>query len=173
MLTVGDTGTGMDEKTRDRIFEPFFTTKGPERGTGLGLAVVYGIVKQHNGFINVYSEPGEGTTFRVFLPAVSAAPDRAETPAQEAVRGGNETILLVEDDGTVRALAERTLKEYGYDVLKGDNGEEAVEIFRERKGIDLVLIDVVMPRMGGKEAFDRIALARKVREVLDADGRTP
>jgi len=132
---------------------------------------------------------------------------------QEAVRGGNETILLVEDDGTVRALAERTLKEYGYDVLKGDNGEETVEIFRERKGIDLVLIDVVMPRMGGKEAFDRIreldpgakgifmsgysvdaihdsfvlkpgisflpkpfgpiALARKVREVLDADGRTP
>ncbi len=156
MLTVSDTGIGMDEKTRDRIFEPFFTTKGPEKGTGLGLAVVYGIVKQHNGFINVYSEPGEGTTFRVYLPAVSAAPDVVKAPERESVRGGNETILLVEDDGMVRALTERTLKEYGYDVLVGRDGEEAVEIYRGRKGIDLILIDVVMPRMGGKEAFDRI-----------------
>ena len=157
LLTVSDTGVGMDEKTRERVFEPFFTTKGPDKGTGLGLAMVYGIVKQHGGFIHLYSEPGKGTAFKVYFPAIEAQPDAV--PAirrEEIVRGGTETILLAEDEEAIRALAERILTGFGYTVLVARNGEEAIEMFRRNEEIDLAVLDVVMPRKGGKEAFDEM-----------------
>jgi CheY-like chemotaxis protein len=157
LLTVSDTGTGMDEKTRERVFEPFFTTKGPDKGTGLGLAMVYGIVKQHGGFIHCYSEPGKGTAFKVYFPAVEAQPDAVPAIRKEdIVRGGTETILLAEDEEAIRSLIERTLKELGYDVLVARDGEEAIGMFRRNKEIALAVLDVVMPRKGGKEAFDEM-----------------
>jgi PAS domain S-box-containing protein len=157
LLAVSDTGVGMDEKTRERVFEPFFTTKGPDKGTGLGLAVVYGIVKQHRGFIHLYSEPGSGTVFKVYFPAVEAQPDVVPTiRREEIVRGGTETILLAEDEEAIRSLAERIMREFGYTVLVARNGEEAIEIFRRNKEIALAVLDVVMPRKGGKEAFEEM-----------------
>jgi PAS domain S-box-containing protein len=157
LLAVSDSGIGMDEKTRERVFEPFFTTKGPDKGTGLGLAVVYGIVKQHGGYINLYSEPGKGTTFKVYFPAVETQPDVVPTiRREEIVRGGTETILLAEDEEAIRSLGERTMRELGYTVLVARNGEEAIEIFRRNKEIALAVLDVVMPRKGGKEAFEEM-----------------
>ena len=157
VLSVSDTGIGMDEGTRDRIFEPFFTTKGPDKGTGLGLAVVYGVVKQHNGFIHVYSEPGKGTTFRIYFPAVDVPPDSKVVAAREVFRGGSETILLAEDNESVRHLAEQTLITRGYRVLAARDGEEAVDIFRRHgKEIAIVVLDMVMPKMGGKQAYDEM-----------------
>jgi PAS domain S-box-containing protein len=156
-LTVSDTGVGMDEMTRSRVFEPFFTTKGPDRGTGLGLAMVYGIVKQHGGYIHLYSEPGKGTAFKVYFPAIEVQPDAVPTKfREETVRGGTETILLAEDEEAIRALAERILTGFGYTVLVARNGEEAIEIFLQKKEIVLAVLDVVMPRMGGKEAFEEM-----------------
>jgi PAS domain S-box-containing protein len=157
LLTVSDTGVGMDEKTRERVFEPFFTTKGPDKGTGLGLAMVYGIVKQHGGYIHLYSEPGKGTAFKVYFPAIEAQPDAVPTiRREEIVRGGMETILLAEDEESIRSFIERALKELGYNVLVARNGEEAIEIFMQNKEIVLALLDVVMPRKGGKEAFEEM-----------------
>ncbi len=157
LLTVSDTGVGMDEKTRERVFEPFFTTKGPDKGTGLGLAMVYGIAKQHGGFIHLYSEPGKGTAFKVYFPAIEAQPDAVPTiRREEIVRGGTETILLAEDEEAIRSFIERALKELGYNVLVARNGEEAIEIFRQNKEIVLAVLDVVMPRKGGKEAFEEM-----------------
>lgn len=157
VLSVSDTGIGMDEETQKRAFEPFFTTKGPDKGTGLGLAVVYGIVKQHGGFIHLYSEPGKGTTFRIYFPAVDAPPDRKAAVAERATRGGSETILVAEDEESVRDLLEQTLKSYGYRVLAARDGAEAVEVFRRhREEIAMVVLDVIMPRMGGKEAYDKM-----------------
>ena len=173
LLTVSDTGIGMDEKTIERIFEPFFSTKGPEKGTGLGLAVVYGIVKQHNGFIHVSSDLGKGTTFGIRLPAVDAKPDASAAAKEERVRGGNETILLAEDDAPVRMLAERILKECGYRVLAARNGEEAVGVFKENGGkINLAILDVMMPIMGGKEAFEEMHRANPALKVIYTSGYT-
>ena len=157
VLSVSDTGIGMDEETQERVFEPFFTTKGPDKGTGLGLAMVYGIVKQHNGFIHVYSEPGKGTTFRIYFPAVGAPPDSKVIAAQGIIRGGSETILLAEDDESVRHLTEKTLSSYGYRVLIACDGGEAVDIFRRHgKEIAMAVLDVVMPKKGGKQAYDEM-----------------
>jgi CheY-like chemotaxis protein len=157
VLSVSDTGIGMDGKTRERVFEPFFTTKGPDKGTGLGLAVVYGIVKQHNGFIHLYSEPGKGSTFRVYFPAVDAPPDTKMAASHATTSGGDETILLAEDEESVRNMVERTLKTYGYRVLAARDGEEAVVIFRRHgKEITMAVLDVVMPKMGGKQAYDEM-----------------
>ena len=170
-LDVTDTGTGMDAATRERIFEPFFTTKGMGKGIGLGLATVYGIVKQHDGFIHVESEPGQGSTFRIFLP-VDEAPAATETRApatdDEPVRGGTETILLADDHDGVCEMAQSVLKAKGYQVLIAHDGEEAVQLFRaHRDRVALVLLDVIMPRRSGPEVFAAIqALAPAVRVVF-------
>lgn len=173
LLTVTDDGIGMNEKTIERIFEPFYTTKGPEKGTGLGLAVVYGIVKQHNGFIHVSSELGKGTAFEIRLPAVDAMADPRAAAKEEQVHGGNETILLAEDDEPVRLLAERILRECGYRVLAARNGEEAVGSFKENAGeINLAILDVMMPIKGGKEAFEEMHEANPALKVIYMSGYT-
>ena len=153
MLAVSDTGFGMDEQARLQAFEPFYTTKEKGRGTGLGLSTVYGIVKQNNGYIWTYSEPGQGTTIKIYLP--KAKEDTVTVKEEKAAEGslkGAETILLVEDDHSLRKLAKRVLDKFGYNVLDTKNGKEALRIFRGYEGpIELVLTDVVMPDMGGAE----------------------
>ena len=159
LLSVTDTGEGMDEETIEHIFEPFFTTKGPGKGTGLGLATVYGIVRQHGGMVDLYSEPGKGTTFKVYFP-LCAQEAEASSPRVDVdvdVTGGNETILLAEDDAKVRELAERILKHAGYTVLAAEDGEKAVTLFKENAdAVALLLLDVIMPNLGGHEAFEII-----------------
>ena len=155
LLSVSDTGIGMDEATRERAFEPFFTTKGPEKGTGLGLSVVYGIVRQHNGYIHLYSEPGKGSTAKIYFPAIEGSADVPIPAMKEPIRGGSETILLAEDEESILTLAQRTLTDIGYTVFTARNGEDAVAIFRRHGAkIALVVLDVVMPKMGGKEALE-------------------
>ena len=154
ILAVSDTGCGMDKKTQDHIFEPFFTTKKVGKGTGLGLATVYGIIKQNNGFVWVYSEPGQGSTFKVYLPQVKKDADpeeKEQTPVPEL--DGSETVLIVEDDDLLRNLAQNTLQSYGYRILNAENGEAALRVCQEYDGqIDLMITDVVMPKMGGRKA---------------------
>ncbi|HEY6871139.1 MAG TPA: response regulator [Geobacteraceae bacterium] len=167
MLVMRDTGIGMDERTEARIFEPFFTTKEVGKGTGLGLAIVYGIIKQHGGYINVASAPGRGTTFNVFLPLLEGdvVPQRvAQSPP--AALGGTETLLVAEDSPEVRSITRMLLEEHGYRVIEAVDGEDAVEKFAaHRDAVRLVIMDVVMPKKNGKEAFDEI---RKIR--ADAKG---
>ena len=171
VLTVSDTGIGMDETTRERVFEPFFTTKEPGKGTGLGLSMVYGIVKQNNGFIHLYSEPGKGTTFKIYFPAIEATPERKVTPREEPLVGGTETILLAEDEETVRVLAERTLNELGYNVLVAKDGEEACVLFEKHKEkIALAVLDIVMPRKGGKNAFEEMCRSNPKLKVIFMSG---
>jgi two-component system cell cycle sensor histidine kinase/response regulator CckA len=162
MLAISDNGIGMDAATQARIFEPFFTTKGQGKGTGLGLSTVYGIVKQSNGFIWAYSEPGKGTTFKTYFPRVegevteSTAERRFEPEFQ-----GSETILLVEDEESVRTLAGRILREQGYDVLEAGSGTEALDIARKHGGeIHVVVTDVIMPGMSGKDLVSQLKIAR-------------
>ncbi|GFO55696.1 hypothetical protein GMSM_27030 [Geomonas sp. Red276] len=156
LLSVSDTGAGMDEATREKIFEPFFTTKPSGQGTGLGLSIVYGIVKQHQGYITVYSEPGQGTTFNIYLPLVDFVPVADAVERREAP-GGSETILVAEDDPGVRTLLRSVLTGAGYRVFEAENGAEAVERFREhREEIDLLILDVVMPGKNGREALEEI-----------------
>ncbi len=157
VITVSDNGAGMDERTRERIFEPFYTTKELGKGTGLGLSIVYGIVKQHHGQINVYSEPGQGTTFRIYLPLTKDAVVELSATTPAAVRGGTETVLLAEDNAEVRALARSVLEEAGYRVVEARDGEEAVRLFTENQDtVRLCLFDVVMPHMSGKDALEAI-----------------
>jgi CheY-like chemotaxis protein len=157
LLSVTDTGIGMDEKTKERIFEPFFTTKEVGKGTGLGLAIVHGIVKQHNGKINVYSEPGRGTTFKIYLPLIGKEAVEAEISELPPPKGGTETILLAEDDETVRELIKNILEESGYKMIEAVDGEDAVEKFKGNKDrIHLALFDVIMPKKNGKEACEEI-----------------
>ncbi|MFP3869997.1 MAG: response regulator [Syntrophobacteria bacterium] len=158
MLAVSDTGVGMTEEMQAWIFEPFFTTKEKGEGTGLGLSTVYGIVKQSNGNIMVYSEPGKGTTFKIYLPRVEKAAHAQQEAASEAEAvEGSETILVVEDDELVRNMARKALEKYGYTVLSARDGEEALRLCGEQEGpIDLVLTDVVMPGMSGSELVDRL-----------------
>ena len=159
-LTVTDTGCGMDEETLEKIFEPFFTTKGVGKGTGLGLATVYGIVKQHGGNVWVYAEPGLGSTFKIYLP-VSADELEAEAEDTSAIPSdmrGSETILLVEDNHQVRALSLDVLEEKGYTVLTAENGLDAIELLNAHDGpIDLLLTDVIMPEMDGRQLFERVS----------------
>jgi CheY-like chemotaxis protein len=170
-LTVSDTGTGMDKETLGKVFEPFFTTKPVGQGTGLGLSSVYGIVKQSGGFIHAYSEPGNGSSFKVYFPAVEAPPDVVPGKRrEEAVRGGTETILLAEDEESLRALAERILTGLGYTVLVARNGEEAVEVLDRNVNVDLAVLDVVMPRKGGKEAYEEMRKGNPNLKVLFMSG---
>ncbi len=173
-LRVSDTGIGMDAITRERIFEPFFTTKGTGKGTGLGLATVYGIVKQHNGFIQVESEPGEGSTFRIFIPAnetKAAGQVRPLILEDLPVRGGTETILLADDHDGICEMAQSVLSAKGYHVLLARDGEEAIEVFTaHRERIKLVLLDVIMPRRSGPEVFSAIKILNPNISVVFATG---
>ena len=175
LLTVADSGCGMDEETRSRIFEPFFTTKGVGKGTGLGLAVAYGIIKQHEGYINVYSEPGRGTTFRLYLPLAVADEQEAPVAEQEAVPAhGTETILLAEDDESLRALARTALTRFGYTVIEAADGEEAVREFTENQtSIQLLLFDIIMPKMNGHEAYEAINKIRPGIKTIFMSGYAP
>ena len=174
MLAVTDTGCGMDPATQDQIFEPFFTTKEVDKGTGLGLATVYGIVKQHGGNIWVYSEIGEGTTFKVYLPRVDADDRGLATEAEPAAAlGGAETILFVEDEKAVREVALRTLGAYGYHVLIAACAEEAEALFATRGAeIDLLVTDVVMPGKSGRELYSALAVERPSLMVIYTSGYT-
>ncbi len=156
-LWVGDTGHGMDEATKARIFDPFFTTKSPEAGTGLGMAMVYGLVRQHGGFIGVESEEDGGTIVRVYLPAVAEAAEAIAERGASGLRGGQETIMLVEDEEAIRRTSQRVLERYGYRVLTASNGLEALEIFRTvGSDVDLVVSDLMMPRLTGRQLFERL-----------------
>jgi two-component system NtrC family sensor kinase len=154
VLSISDNGVGMDSATRQRIFEPFFTTKENDKGTGLGLSIVYGIVQQHQGHISVYSEPGQGTTFKILLPLlVGDASYRAAGARAQPPQGGTETILVVDDEMPIRRYLELFLPSLGYTVLSAQDGQEAVDIIREKgHQVDLVLMDVILPRKSGKEA---------------------
>jgi len=172
-LLVSDTGIGMDAATIERIFEPFFTTKDVGKGTGLGLATVFGIVKQHGGFINVYSEPGKGTTFRVYLPSDHGVPDPAKVESDGQPSEGTETILLAEDHEGLRELAQETLEALGYHVVLATNGTEAVELFKTSPDqIDLVILDVVMPGLSGPDAYSEMSAIRPNLGVVFATGYT-
>ncbi|MFH1742854.1 MAG: response regulator [bacterium] len=174
MLALSDTGCGMDAETRERVFEPFFTTKEKGKGTGLGLSTVYGIVKQSGGCIYLYSEPGKGATFKIYLPRVeeateSAKPKRTSTGSYR----GTETILLVEDEEVVRNLVSRMLKEHGYTVLEASSGSEALQMCARREGpIHLLVTDVVMPGMSGRDLSERLSSERPEIKVLYMSGYT-
>jgi PAS domain S-box-containing protein len=174
MLAVSDTGCGMDATLQSRIFEPFFTTKPVGQGTGLGLSTVYGIVKQSGGFIWVYSEPGQGSVFKVYLPEAKAVSSAEPLPeAADAPHGGSENILVIEDEEIVRNLASRGLKDHGYSVVGAKNGVEALEYIRQNPGtVDLVISDVVMPEMGGRELAQNLALFAADLPILFMSGYT-
>jgi len=158
VLTVSDTGIGMDQKTMENIFEPFFTTKEVGKGTGLGLAMVYGMVKRHGGNIKVYSEPGHGTTFRIHLPLAKGALDEETEGNVEPVSLGNgEIILLAEDDPHVRTITKMYLEGNGYKAIEAENGDQAVKRFVENKDtIAIVILDVIMPVKNGREAYEEM-----------------
>ncbi len=157
LISVSDTGTGMDGKTKAQIFEPFFTTKEVGKGTGLGLAIVYGIVTQHDGYIEVHSEPAKGTTFKIYLPIVKSAIEKTTTDTAANPKYGTETILLAEDDANVRKLIKTILEWYNYTVIETENGEDAVNKFAEKRdAIQFLLLDVVMPKKNGNEVYQEI-----------------
>lgn len=171
-LVVSDTGCGMDKETQSHIFEPFFTTKEQGKGTGLGLATVYGIVKQSGGYIWVYSEPGQGTAFKIYLPMVEAAAEgpraveRSEEPAH-----GSETVLVVEDDASLREVTCEFLRSSGYAVIPAESPEEALHLEESHSGsIDFLLTDLIMPKMNGRELATRLVKARPAMKVLYVSG---
>ena len=175
VLAVRDTGVGMSPEVRAHLFEPFYTTKEAGQGTGLGLATVYGIVSQNGGWIDVNSEPGQGSTFQVYIPRATAAaqpPAAPQARAPEMTRG-SETILIAEDEPTILNLAERVLARYGYSVLKAKSPQQAIEITREHEGpIDLLITDIVMPEMNGKDLYDQIVSMRPGVRAIFMSGYT-
>jgi CheY-like chemotaxis protein len=177
MLTVTDSGCGMDEHVLKRLFEPFFTTKEVGKGTGLGLAMVYGVVQQSGGRVEVESEPGRGSTFRVYLPLTDATPHPVDAPVEAPVAaraaGGKETVLLVEDEESVRQLARRTLQAQGYNVLEACDGVAALTVCqRHLRSIDIVVTDVVMPQLSGVDLVERLKTVRPQLKVLYMSGYT-
>ena len=178
MLAVTDTGSGMTEEIQQRLFEPFFTTKEIGKGTGLGLSTAYGIVKQSKGYIWVYSEPGRGTTFKIYLPrANGVVPTQAfsqvVTAVTASVKRASETVLLVEDEPGVRELSKRILDNAGYHVLEAVNGDDAEQVFaRHPDSVDLIVTDVIMPSCGGPELLRRLRLRAPALRVLYMSGYT-
>ncbi len=174
LLVVSDDGCGMDYETRANVFEPFFTTKPTGEGTGLGLATVYGIVKQNKGFVNVYSEPGKGTTFRIYLPRDTSVSNAATEAATKTItQGGTETILLVEDEKAIRITMRLFLEQFGYTVIAAESPAEALQLAAEQSHqIDLLLTDVVMPGMSGRELAEKLAVDFPTLKVLYMSGYT-
>ncbi|MBI5250693.1 MAG: response regulator [Desulfomonile tiedjei] len=172
LVSVSDNGSGMDSKTQESIFDPFFTTKEMGKGTGLGLSIAYGIIKSHGGHIRCYSELGEGTTFRIYLPAaveVDVKPSR--TMEVEIPAGGTETVLIIDDEETLRDLASELLTKFGYRVLVAPNGKEGIKLYRERgHEIDLVILDLIMPEMGGRQCFETIFQINGSAKIVMASG---
>jgi signal transduction histidine kinase len=169
-ISVTDTGVGMDKETQQRVFDPFFTTKEVGRGTGLGLSSAYGIIRNHGGIINVYSEKGKGATFNTYLPASEKEIPVKERELPDEVLRGTETILLADDEDGILAVGEKWLKEMGYEVMLATSGKEAVAVYEQHKDeIDLVILDMIMPEMGGGEAYDRIKeLSPDVKVLLSS-----
>lgn len=173
LLAIADTGVGMDETVRERIFEPFFTTKEVGKGTGLGLSMVYGLVKQHNGFITCHSEPGRGTVFKIYLPLIDEEKQQAAPTGDTVLPRGDETVLLVEDDENVRLLLTQLLEASGYRVIVAGDGQDAVARFAEHKSVvKLVILDVIMPKMGGKDVSDTIFELSLDARILFISGYT-
>ncbi len=171
LISLTDTGAGMERETREKIFEPFFTTKEVGKGTGLGLAMVYGIIKQHEGHINVYSELGRGTTFRIYLPLIRAEAEEIKPEAIQTVEKGTETVLLAEDETEVREFTRELLEENGYQVITAIDGQDAINKFKGYKNeIQFVLLDVIMPNKNGKEAYDEIKQIKPDIKVLFMSG---
>jgi two-component system cell cycle sensor histidine kinase/response regulator CckA len=174
LLSISDTGQGMDRDTLEHIFEPFFTTKRVGNGTGLGLAMVYGIIKSHGGYIMCYSEAGEGTTFKIYLPALEGDQAQIEAGTEHKAatpEGGGETILLVDDEEILRDIGKDILEQFGYTVLLAPDGESALELYREKqKDISLVILDIVMPGMGGKRCLEEILKVNPQAKVVVASG---
>jgi CheY-like chemotaxis protein/two-component sensor histidine kinase len=165
-LSIEDTGTGMDEKTRESIFEPFFSTKGTGQATGLGLSIVYGIVKQHDGYIDCRSEPGKGTVFTIYFPLINGEVEDVEKPVAFSRTGRAATILLAEDSPEVMSLLKEVLNNAGYKVIEASDGEDAVSLYNKHKNkIQLLIFDMMMPRKNGKEAYDEI---RKYEPNIEA-----
>jgi len=173
LISFTDTGAGMDEMTRERIFEPFFTTKEVGKGTGLGLSMIYGIIKQHNGYINVYSEVGKGTTFKIYLPLTEAEIKEIKPSEPAPSISGKETILLAEDDADVRKFTKYVLEEFGYTVVEAVDGEDAIHKFMEYKDrIEFLLLDVIMPKKNGKEVYEEIKKVSPDVKALFMSGYT-
>jgi len=171
LLTFSDSGSGIDEMTLQKIFEPFFTTKEVGKGTGLGLAMAYGIIKQHKGYINCYSEPGRGTTFRIYLPLISSKDSPKEVPVAAPPTRGTETVLLAEDDAQLLEMTKELLCQFGYQVIAAADGEEAVAKFMENKdSIQLAILDVIMPKKNGKEVCQEIIKVKPEIRVLFSSG---
>jgi PAS domain S-box-containing protein len=172
-VTVSDTGKGMDPALLEHIFEPFFTTKELHKGTGLGLSIVYGIMKKHGGYVTVYSEPGQGTTFKVYLPLSHGAQEEAPLEEPAPLPAGHETILLVEDEESVRAVVKALLEEYGYVVLEAADGEEAVRVFGENKDrVQVVISDLIMPKKNGRDAYREMKRVRPDVKAIFTSGYT-
>lgn len=166
LISVTDTGIGIDEKTKEKIFDPFFTTKEVGKGTGLGLSMIYGIVKQHEGYIDVKSEIGKGTTFNIYLPLIDSTFEKEKEKTSHPPKRGTETILVADDEPAVGSLVKKILEEFGYKVLEARDGEKAIEQFLKHKDdIHLLLLDVIMPKKNGKEAYDAI---RKIKPEVKA-----
>jgi len=166
LISVADTGTGIDEETKEKIFDPFFTTKEVGKGTGLGLSMIYGIVKQHDGYIEVKSAVGKGTTFNIYLPLIDSTFEKQKEKTSRPLKRGTETILVADDDPAVASLVKKILEEFGYKVLEARDGENAIEQFLKHKDdIHFLLLDVIMPKKNGKEAYEAI---RKIKPEIKA-----
>ncbi len=172
LLAISDDGSGMDSKTKALIFDPFFTTKEMGKGTGLGLSIAYGIIKSHGGHILCYSKPDEGTTFRIYLPAlIQEDVESSETTGIEVITGGTETILIIDDEVALRELASEMLADFGYKVLSAPNGKEGIKLYSESLDeIHLVILDLIMPEMGGKQCLERILRVNASAKIIVASG---